>query len=191
MLTQQRERQSIVATLLTDHSYRPEFWNENQDRLLSNNCYTYALGCFFDGLSNCDFPRPGDRYSILKGREEWWRKTNSLDMERHLCNDGLRKVDISRGILAQPGFYLVACFVDDGPTPDFHFMRQHPDGRWSHKIGAFAPVSDRDSHGNLITDPRSAARSITAFHTGHFMGFFEVPNTGIALHAPLKSGSAG
>jgi len=187
MFAQKAKVESIIAESLGDSSFRPEFWNNDPGRLVSNNCYTYALNCYFSDLKHCDFPRPGDRYSALHNMQEWWRRHNPLDMERHLLNDGLRKVDTQLSMKARPGFYLVACFVDLGATPDFHFMRQHPDGRWSQKIGAFSPVSDLDAENIVISDPRTASRQIRYGHESRFLGFFEVPNNGIRLYAPPKT----
>lgn len=46
------------------------------------------------------------------------------------------------------------------PVPDFHFYRQTSDGSWTHKTGG-AAVANVDSQGQVITDPKTAARDYT------------------------------
>jgi hypothetical protein len=57
------------------------------------------------------------------------------------------------------------------PFKDYHFYRQDTDGTWSHKL-ATKPVTNLDCEGNLIFDPKKAARNYKDANYEDFAGYF-------------------
>jgi len=64
------------------------------------------------------------------------------------------------------------------PGEDYHFYREDDDGLWSHKDGS-NPVKRYDADGNLIWNPRTAARDYrkngSYLNYKDFCGFWCVP----------------
>ncbi|XP_020624765.1 uncharacterized protein LOC110062231 [Orbicella faveolata] len=124
-------------------------WNSYPLVLGNNNCYNYAN----DKITN-SFAQPGRASGHPIGQvtpEELLQPSES---------DGLVKLDVGPDdpcpeAPEQPNC-LVALFVD--PGVDFHWYRLDDNGRWSQKPGP-GPATNKDGHGNLITDPRKAANS--------------------------------
>jgi hypothetical protein len=75
----------------------------------------------------------------------------------------LREAAVRDGLVDAPGAnnrcpregHLVALAIE--PYSDHHWYRKGRDGLWTHKVGTL-PVTDRDSSGNVISDPRTADR---------------------------------
>jgi hypothetical protein len=73
------------------------------------------------------------------------------------------------------GSSKIAMVVD--PGDDYHFYRQDSNGLWSHKDGA-NPVKRVDAKGQLIWDPRTAARDYrprSYLNYTDFCGFYCAP----------------
>ena len=85
------------------------------------------------------------------------------------------------------GFYNGALFVrlaikgakNMYETHEYHYLRQNPDGSWSHKYSTLN-VTDVDFSGRKITDPKTAD-----FGPYKFIGYFEAPKGGLSASLPI------
>ncbi len=155
---------------------QPNNWNGNgapnfQDR---NNCYNYGTNRKQPAAPAPIKAQPG----LACGRQ--YATIDCQDVKNSAICDGLIFIgDAPAGMFpACPnGACLVALVV--GPGDDYHWYRQNGDGTWSHKPGT-TPVTNLDTAGNVITDPRTADRRfdpMDAAGTGYtdFCGFMCVP----------------
>lgn len=158
-----------------------------------SNCYTYAMNDR-DGLTskhkNLEGDEPGTRGGTSSENTDVnWdkiRANNARDYEAY-------KKALMQGILddgataggmdaeAKEGYYRVAVYAKKSPegspssVPNFdmHFVRENRDGGWSHKPGSM-PVTDKDSNGVPITDPKTA--DVGGYD---FLGYVQVPEGGL------------
>jgi len=163
-------------------------WNENQFIENSHNCFAYAIDkidpeyvkdCMKE--PNCDvgFPQPGYK----AGHNRFGKKEKGCgDMVSRLWGDNpkIRTTTYYEKCPYQTS--KIALIVD--PKKDYHFLRQDPDGYWSHKPGALS-VKRVDASGRPIIRPD---RSLFIYKDKkdplkytEFCGYFCVPR-GKALH---------
>lgn len=123
--------------------YEPGWWNDGGQRQLLNNCYNYSTNYRTD-----TFAQPG------RGAGALMTSVSCAGVKPLALLDGLEG---AFGVGYQcPGVgHLVALVI--APGFDFHWYRKGWGGLWSHKIGPL-PATDTDNDGNLIYDPRFAAR---------------------------------
>jgi hypothetical protein len=109
-----------------------------------NNCYNYATN-----QKTCTFAQPG------RGTGRQYPRITCDEVKAAAVRDGLKAVDGPDG--CGENECLVALVVS--PGNDYHWYRRNRDGSWSHKPGGTC-VTDRDSAGRRITDPRTAERKV-------------------------------
>ena len=142
-----------LPTSGSEPPYEPDKWNKPgvQDK---NNCYNYARNKILD-----KFGRPG-RGTTSEPPAPGDPGYNCANFVAAAKADGMSAVDCDKA--CPEGSYKVALVLDpDGSggklSPDYHWYRQDKGGKWSHKPGA-GDVTDKDSSGKPITDPRTADR---------------------------------
>jgi hypothetical protein len=134
----------------------PKF-NPNQDfgNLKAYNCYAYAMGIsdkwlhpgkgvvsVIDNhynLKNKSYEMPS--YYTVEQLRQWVIQDFGSDIVRSLKKRNSRieqnEYRIAMRVNIKPyAFYNIVFLI----TTDFHFMKQHEDGRWSHKQGSGCPV---------------------------------------------------
>lgn len=122
--------------------YEPAWWNNDPQRLSCNNCYNYATNYRTD-----NFAQPGFASGV----------GHSISCPTVI------PAAVADGLINRPGAnnhcpnegHLVALVMD--PGFDYHWYRKGRNGLWTHKPGG-TPATNVDSNGNLIADPRTAAR---------------------------------
>lgn len=148
--------------------YEPDKWNDEGAYQNTNNCYSYAADDYrihlYDGL-----PRPG----VAGGQYATYSPTCTLLMYNaeldgfEACNKPVAGSPIESDCTGYDcdkpcpgGQYKVMLFRDPAgePLAEYHFYRQDQGGCWSHKRGHTA-VTNLDSEGNLIGDPRTAKKN--------------------------------
>lgn len=147
-----------VACTFDATPYNPNWWNNDQYRLLNNNCYAYACN-----IATNTFPQPG----------RW----GGFYPYPFYCNyvyhaatiDGLVDYTDCQPDSSYPR-YLVALVID--PTVDYHWYRRASERYWGHKPGSTL-VRNWDDSGNTIWDPQTCNRG------GYtdFCGWMCAPNT--------------
>jgi hypothetical protein len=151
--------------------FEPDYWNDGADvsKQLNprsvqknNNCYNYATD-----IPNRTFAQPGQASGHPIGSV-----ADCTDAVAGAVSDGLQ---LAGGPSCAGCCHPVALVV--WPNRDYHWYRLDSTGTWSHKQGS-APATDRDSAGNVITDPTTAARG----RYSQFCGFFCACHGGGAIH---------
>ena len=152
----------------------------------SHNCYTYFLNmksqsavdlCIKDYKNHnmCRRAQPGyvSGHKVLKKTDY----TCPIIEQRTLDdNPNIYKIS-SNNMDCKPQYYKGALVV--APERDYHYYRQDDDayGYWSHKPG-YKPSTMRDSDGNLIRDPKKAARNYSnGLNYKDFCGYYCVPRS--------------
>jgi hypothetical protein len=121
--------------------YEPAWWNDST-RVGSNNSYNYAANYRSD-----NFAQPGMAANVIHNQ-------TCPQVVAAAVADGLIDCASANNRSPEDG-HLVALVVSAGW--DHHWYRKGRNGYWSHKPGA-AAVTNVDNRGELITDPRTAAR---------------------------------
>ncbi|MGI8867336.1 MAG: hemopexin repeat-containing protein [Mycobacteriales bacterium] len=158
------------TTLRCSPVFESDYWNDGADvskqvnpRSVqkNDNCYNYATD-----IPNRTFAQPGQASGHpIAGLAD------CTDAAAGALSDGLQPA----GAPTCAGCcHPVALVV--WPNRDYHWYRLDSGGTWSHKPGS-TPATDRDSAGNPITDPVTAARGPYT----QFCGFFCVCHGG-AVH---------
>ena len=152
----------------------------------SHNCYTYFLNmksqsavdlCIKDYKNHnmCRRAQPGyvSGHKILKKTDY-----SCPIIEQRTLDDNPNIYKISSNNMdCKPQYYKGALVV--APERDYHYYRQDDDayGYWSHKPG-YKPSTMRDSDGNLISDPKKAARNYSSgLNYKDFCGYYCVPRS--------------
>lgn len=161
-------------------------FNTNKYVRESHNCYTYFLNkknqeavdkCKHDlGTHNiCRRSQPG----YYSGHEPLNQRDYRCDvMMQRTLDDNQNIFKISNEDSKKPcppGYYKGALVV--APGRDYHYYRQDDDlnGKWSHKPG-YKSSTDKDSNGNVIYDPKDAARDYGGtLNYKDFCGYMCVP----------------
>jgi len=158
-------------------------WNKKTAIKESHNCFAYAMNTLDTELikkckdsKNCDvgFPQPG--YASGYGKFSVKRDKCCFDMVSRLWGDNPDVKPIEFHQRCNNASSKIALIVD--PYRDYHFLRQDPDGYWSHKPGAMN-VTRLDSSNRPIIRPDRA----TFIYKNHkeplsytkFCGYFCVP----------------
>ncbi|MFA8451443.1 MAG: hypothetical protein ACEPOW_12185 [Bacteroidales bacterium] len=137
-------------------AYKPEYWNDGKGMntiQARHNCYAYACNVFYADKETF-VATPGKKAGI-----ELPDPFSAQDAIKGAVADGLMKLN---GNEEPPkGWTKVALFLEleEGNTDgtkatDFHWYRRDNNGYWSSK-GGESPVTNEDSMGNKIKDPRS------------------------------------
>jgi hypothetical protein len=143
-------------------------WNsiegEERERLdLANNCYSYAVGSLpaiidtNNRSSEISAPQPGDASGTPKHVLGLVQHKSLPFWIRLAERDGLKRINVLGEALLPtlPRGYRLAAMVYSPKRHDYHWLRQEPDGLWSHKRGRHDPIA-HDFSRQLIADPRRA-----------------------------------
>ena len=155
------------------------------------NCYAYALNrqgqnrefnpgyiALQDGKEYVHFDRLF-QYEIDRLSNESYDayvKKVKAHFESEAVRDGLIPIEEQKGCASGAGYFVAMVMKDHSHKQhtvrdiDYHWLRQNPDGTWSHKTPSTLPTN-KDSDNNLIMDPRTANLG----DYKHFVGFFFVP----------------
>lgn len=164
-------------------SFDPSEWHACEGHvwescLQTANCYAYALN-----RPDYHWAIPGHGFvqaeplHVFYGYHNLFQNLTYAEHREYLI-DGARQDGLIATTEPQrvAGYYSVALFFSDREDYGFHWYRQDSGGTWSHKNG-WRPVSNHDSEGRVILDPRQDERS------GYSIlgGFFLAPLAGIQL----------
>jgi hypothetical protein len=122
--------------------YEPAWWNVPAIQPY-NNCYNYST----DYRTNT-FAQPG------KSASHQYTALTCASVKPAAVWDCLIDAPNANNTCPTHG-HLVALVI--WPNTDYHWYRKDQNGLWSHKPGG-TPVTNLDSSGHLITDPRTANR---------------------------------
>jgi len=163
-----------------DLSDRDFFSNNRADF----NCYSYAIGDRCHGNSDAHL-YPGQMGGAKMA------KITPFELNKAMLADGATLASESFEVPPpKPGYRLIAAVISpvdeksmsSFAQPDFHFYRQEPNGKWTHKPGK-STVLDLDADGNPISNPAYASRDYrNVFVNGlkwpynykYFVGFYYV-----------------
>lgn len=163
-------------------------WNNDEYLKDSHNCFAYAIDtidpemvedCKKQPDCNVGFPQPG--YDAGYKRFADQKEKGCGDMVSRLWGDNPKIQATSFTSRCRNGTSKIALIVD--PKRDYHFLRQDPDGLWSHKPGSL-PVKRVDASERPIVRPDRALFIYTGndpLQYTDFCGYFCVPR-GKALH---------
>jgi hypothetical protein len=174
--------------------YDPDRWN-SAPTVGSTNCYAYAcddprhhnvppqvgrLGGIDPDDQGVVFRDHGVRYAVMQ--DDLFRDSQRRHRLRPLVR--LLTEAVPDEVFNIPGHYLIALFV--AHDKDYHWVRQDRNGMWSHKKG-IGLVTNRDSNGDLIEDPRSChiwcaeeiARGVFNRIPYRFSTFYYAPKGGV------------
>ena len=135
-------------------------WNDYTSLKESHNCFAYAIDtidykmvdkCKEDPECNVGFPQPGYNSGYKKFSEQ--KEKGCGDMVMRLWGDNPNVYSTEFDEQCKRGTSKIALIVD--PKRDYHFLRQDPDGYWSHKPGALS-VKRTDSSNRPIIRPDRA-----------------------------------
>lgn len=146
--------------------FNPDVWNRNKAIQKSHNCYAYAVGQISPSETEicrekqksqkhkrCQTPQPGYASGHPKMRNTPIKKCK--DIMKRTLDDNMTSFPTTFAETCPAGTSKIALVVDR--NHDYHYYRQDSNGLWSHKPGR-NPVTNLDASGNLIRDPRFAAR---------------------------------
>lgn len=176
-----------------------DFWNKRLPVKESHNCFAYAMDTVeTDLIKKCEnvekcntgFPQPGYASGYEKFKKEVGK--GCFDMVSRLWGDNPDVKATKFHLKCNNNTSKIALIVD--PKRDYHFLRQDPDGYWSHKPGSM-DVTRVDASGRPIIRPDRAL----FMYTNHkepltytkFCGYFCVPrDKPMTMKAETKEGGA-
>lgn len=131
--------------------YDPDFWNEELDKNIPNNCYSYMLDEPYRGAE--------DRNKCLAG--------GKIIDDYPLSVDEVLKAAISDGRIKKPNFFNKLGFGKKGyyrgylvvGYDDYHWYRQDKGGTWSSKHGFHNEVNQLDGFNHPIKNPVDASHN--------------------------------
>jgi hypothetical protein len=140
-------------------NFTPSFWNDGGNRQDNNNCYNYA-----NNKATNSYAQPGRAAGAQAGA------MSCAAVHAASIADGLVPISDypSWPLEFRGGLALVAA-----PGYDYHWYRLDDNGTWSHKIG-WAPATNLDNAGNIITDPRTANRGVYTDFCGFFVAWTDI-----------------
>jgi hypothetical protein len=158
-------------------------WNTKDPLRESHNCFAYAMNavdgkliqkCKDDPECNVGFHQPGYASGFKRFSEQ--KEKGCGDMVSRVWGDNPKIVASSFYEKCPYKTSKIALIVD--PKRDYHFLRQDPDGYWSHKPGAM-DVTRKDASGRPILRPDRAFFLYTKHKQPlmytRFCGYFCVP----------------
>lgn len=135
-------------------------WNSRNALKESHNCFAYAMNAIDPKMvSECakpegcktGFHQPGYAAGFTRFSKE--QEKGCGDMVSRLWGDNPDVYATRFNMRCKQGTSKIALIVD--PKRDYHFLRQDPDGYWSHKPGSM-DVSRIDATGRPILRPDRA-----------------------------------
>ena len=162
-----------------------EAWNQKDELRESHNCFAYAMNAIDPNLvSACKksptcavgFHQPGYASGFKKFSDQ--KDKGCGDMVSRVWGDNPKVKAVEFHEKCPPGTSKIALIVD--PNRDYHFLRQDPDGYWSHKPGAMS-VTRLDASDRPILRPDRACFMYRSHKDpllySQFCGYFSVPRT--------------
>lgn len=171
--------------------YEPNKWNKNIYRRRSHNCLAYFLQNINNKMTRkCKSiykhskrkrtrkhsklctkikPQPGyySGYPKIKPKDYTCKTIN----KRLLAdNPNIFKTNLCEPC---PRTYHKGALVVD-PKKMYHFYLENKKGVWSHKDGE-DPATNRDAKGQLIEDPKKAARNYNSHNYSKFCSYYCIP----------------
>jgi hypothetical protein len=160
--------------------YIPQILNKSKKYLETHNCLSYALRgnkvnkdlikqCT-DTVCSVNFEQPGAASNQRKAMQN--EKLRTCPVVEKLTKSDLKEnfIESDFSTPCPKGMSKVAAVVDE--TTDYHWYRQNPNGKWSHKDGS-NPVKDFDAKKQIIFNPKQASRNYGAdLNYEDFCGFY-------------------
>lgn len=175
------KKNNNVHLLKNGLPYNPKEWNKNKMEKNAHNCYSYFLNQKEDSFTeDCinehkkKMKKINNEQSKTKKKKKYipcgkaqpgsYAKLPKLEKGEFTCKEMNRRIKADNPDIYETTMekgcndneYMGAMVVK--PYDTYHFYRLDDDGYWSHKPGA-TKVSRKDSHGNLISDPKKSARN--------------------------------
>lgn len=126
----------------------------------ATNCYAYALGldipqaniikyAYTPGIiSNSDIYLPACNEFIYEDL------INNIYLDLKALSIDFKEIDPTDKIDENEWKIAIFTAQNYGRLYDYHFLREHRDGIWYHKIGWNGEVSKYDCNGDVITNPK-------------------------------------
>lgn len=169
--------ENILPLSNYEPNYFPNEWNSNKSLMNKHNCYSYFLDDF--NYNTKSKPQPG-YYSLGKDIVKKQLNLNNTSkysdcnlITNRILSDNPQIYKVKKNEPCIKNFYKGFLALD--PNNDYHFYRQDSNGFFSHKRGK-NKVINKDSDGNLITDPSNANRKYSDYNYNLSCDFFCVPN---------------
>ena len=159
-----------------------DYWNKTYALRESHNCLAYALNTIDNDLiEQCNepscptkFPQPGYEAGYKDFSDQ--PKKCCADMVLRMKGDNPKISPIAFEGKCPRKTSKIALIVD--PKRDYHYLRQDPDGKWSHKPGSLI-VKREDSSGSEILRPDRAVYMYSSNEDPleyiYFCGYYCVP----------------
>ena len=161
-------------------------WSNDDALRESHNCLAYAMNAVNDTMvekckttegCSVSFPQPG--YAAGFSGFKRTKDKGCIDMVLRMWGDNPKVKATTFYKKCPVGTSKIALIVD--PKRDYHYLRQDPDGYWSHKPGAMK-VTSLDASGRPIIRPDRALfiykyRDEPLTYT-KFCGYYCVPRNG-------------
>lgn len=153
-------KEEFLEFLLSNISYDKKNWKHR----FTTNCYAYALGLDVreNDLMSCAYipGNIGDSKERIEYTHIFTYPTliNNIYDDLNFMKFSFREIlptdetDIDEKKISLLT-YMIAYEEYIEYLSDFHFLREGDDGTWYHKRGWFKGVNNKDSRGNIITDP--------------------------------------
>lgn len=157
----------------SEPEWEPEAWNSDSV-IKYNNCYAY----FLDDPESTRHSKPQPGYyglgkeNITKRNKEQGKYSSCSEMKHRILSDNNNIYIADENKPCSSGFYKG--FLAISPGNDYHFYRQDKNGYFSHKRGN-NPVSNLDSNGEIIINPRIAAREYPNYDYYESCDYFCIP----------------
>ncbi|MFE9747907.1 hypothetical protein ACFYOT_23640 [Saccharothrix saharensis] len=135
--------------------FNPDFWNDDENIRLNNNCYNYAS----NRVTNT-FAQPG------RGAGKVIKNVACPDVGNAALADGMHQQGDCLPDSEKPRWFTALVIA---PGFDYHWYRHQIEKFWGHKP-AGTDATNLDNSGNVIHDPETADRGPYTDFCGYFYG---------------------
>lgn len=165
----------------------------NSDTYMTrNNCYTYALGYYYNPVTGEKFRGNGQNPGEMSGNPIYLSDLKDVATAKAAIESALTRdcnyfggdwAEISSSAQPRQGYYKVALVL--APGSDYHWYRQIPNGKWGHKPASYASRLS-DFSNKIIYYPNNCDRNGTTQtppfpNYTEFVGWYEIKTpTGVA-----------
>lgn len=153
---------------------RPPMKDERKDEDLwkffdITNCYSYALGLLFDFR----FLQPGE-ISKMEPQDQYTDAELIMRVKSDIIVLGMeiRESTLEEVVVDENSWKIAILNVStDSATGryDYHFLKQHPNKKWYHKIPYDQFPINYDAYYHTISDPAAAKYSFNYHLVGYFV----------------------
>lgn len=176
-------------------SEKPDYFSEFNSSAYKNynNCYSYALGLYYNTITGNKFYYGGINPGMLSGNGI--ERSVLLDAEtaKEAIEEAVKSdcvalggtendfYEVSADAMVPQGYYKVALVIDTGngtlSGTDYHWYRQvvNSEGKWAHKLSINA-ASWYDYSSQYIYDPQTADRGTYT----EFIGYYAIKTPDIS-----------